>query len=307
MQILGHERILKLLPRLRAQTFLFTGPEGVGRRRVAKWFAAGLNCTRGVPPCGNCASCRLEPHPDYFEIAPQSETKTGRKARVPQIRLEQIAPREGSEEVSLLDWIATYPRYKAKIVVIDGAHWLGEPAANALLKVLEEPPAYARLILIAPSRELVLPTLVSRSLEVGFAPLPQTVLQSLSTDPEVLAFAQGSVGKMRWALEHPGEFGKLVSRTQGVLEALQTGPAQSLEALKLLSEIEDALPYLGRCLGQSFSVESPTHIEVLEALSRAQAAYAAYVSEDLVQTWLALKLAQSLQAQVQTRAPVDPL
>lgn len=292
MQILGHQRILELLPKLRSQTFLFTGPEGVGRRTVARWFAGGLNCERGFAPCGHCASCRIQPHPDYLEIAPQNETKTGRKARVPQIRLEQIAPREGSEEQSLLDWIATYPRFKAKVAVIDGAHWLGEPAANALLKVLEEPPAYARLILVAPSRELVLPTLVSRSLEVGFAPLPQTELQSLNTDPEVLAFAQGSVGKMRWALEHPGEFGKLASRTQGVLEALQTGPAQTLEALKLLGEIEDALPYLGRRLGQTLSVEGPAYKEALEALSRAQDALSAYVSEDLIQTWLALRLAR---------------
>ncbi|WP_299428896.1 hypothetical protein, partial [uncultured Meiothermus sp.] len=213
MQILGHQRILELLPRLRSQTFLFSGPEGVGRRTVAGWFARGLNCPQGFPPCGRCASCRLELHPDYLEIAPERETRTGRKARVPQIRLEQIAPREGSEEQSLLDWIATYPRFKTKVAVIDGAHWLGEPAANALLKVLEEPPAFARLILVAPSREQVLPTLVSRSLEVTFSPLPEALLQTLTADPEVLAFAQGSVGKVRWALEHPAEFGKLSSRT----------------------------------------------------------------------------------------------
>ena len=189
MQILGHQRILELLPRLKAQTFLFTGPEGVGRRTVARWLASGLNCELGFPPCGRCSACRLEPHPDYLEIAPQSETKSGKKARLPQIRLEQIAPREG-EEPNLLDWMATYPRFKAKVAVIDGAHWLGEPAANALLKVLEEPPAYAHLVLIAPSHELVLPTLKSRCLEVSFAPLPQATLQAPCSDPEVLAFAR---------------------------------------------------------------------------------------------------------------------
>jgi DNA polymerase-3 subunit delta' len=292
MEILGHHKILKLLPRLRPQTLLFTGPEGIGRRTVARWFARGLNCEQGFPPCGGCASCRLEPHPDYLEIAPQAETKTGRRARVPQIRLEQIAPREGSDEQNLLDWIVTYPRFRAKVAVIDGAHWLGEPAANALLKVLEEPPAFARLILLAPSRELVLPTLVSRSLEVGFAPLPQALLQTLSTDPEVLAFAQGSLGKARWALDHPAEFGRLTSRTQGVLEAVRAGPAQTLEALRLLGELEDGLPYLARRLGQTSAVESPAYHEALKALSRAQDALSAYVGEELVQTWLALKLSR---------------
>lgn len=292
MQILGHQQILELLPRLKAHTFLFTGPEGVGRRTVARWFAAGLGCERGFPPCGHCASCRLEPHSDYLEIVPQIETKTGRKARTPQIRLEQIAPREDSEETSLLDWIITYPRFKTKVAVIDGAHWLGEAAANALLKVLEEPPAFARLILIAPSRELVLPTLVSRSLEVGFAPLPEAELRTLTPDPEVLAFAQGSPGRVRWALEHPAEFARLTGRTQGVLEALRAGPAQTLEALKLLLESEEALSYLGRRLSEVFPVESPAYGAALEAISRAQDAFSAYVSEDLVQTWLAFKLAR---------------
>ena len=292
MQILGHQAILELLPKLQAQTFLFTGPEGVGRRQVARWFTAGLNCERGFPPCGRCTSCRLEPHPDYLEVAPEQETKSGRKARLAQIRLEQIVPREGSEEQSLLDWISTYPRFNTKVAVIDSAHFLGEAAANALLKVLEEPPSYACIILIAPSRELVLPTLVSRSLEVGFTPVSEALLQTLTTDPEVLAFAQGAPGRVRWALEHPAEFNRIVSRTQGLLEALPKGPAQTLEALRLLSEVEEALPYLGRRLGQLFSVEEPAYQAALEVLARAQEAHAAYVGEDLIQTWLALRLSQ---------------
>ncbi|WP_027881878.1 DNA polymerase III subunit gamma/tau [Meiothermus rufus] len=294
MKVLGHRHILETLPRLKAQTFLFSGPEGVGRRTVARWFAAGLNCAQGFPPCGACPSCRLEPHPDYLEIGPQSETKTGRKARLPQIRLEQIAPREGQEEPSLLEWMSTYPRFRVKVAVIDGAHWLGEAAANALLKLLEEPPGFARIVLVAPSRELVLPTLASRSLEVGFAPLPEAELRTLSTDPEALAFAQGSVGRLRWALEHPQDLARLTSRVEGVLEAMgpRGGPAQTLEALQLLGELEEALPYLARRLGQALSPEQPAYRQALEALAQAQDALAAYVSEDLVVTWLALRLAR---------------
>lgn len=292
MTLLGHERILELLPRLRSQTLLFTGPEGVGRRAVAEWFARGLNCESGFPPCGHCASCRQTPHPDYREIAPELETKGGKKARAPQIRLEQVAPREGEDGENLLDWISTYPRHKAKVAIIDGAHLLNEPAANALLKVLEEPPAYARLILIAPGRETVLPTLVSRSLEVAFAPQPEAVLRTLTSDPEVLAFAEGSVGKARWALEHPAEFAKLTGRTEGVLEALAPGPAQTMEALKLLLELEGALPYLGRRLRQAFAPESPGYAQALWSVAEAQDALEVYVGEDLVQTLLALRLAK---------------
>ncbi|RDI95676.1 hypothetical protein DV704_05205 [Meiothermus sp. QL-1] len=292
MQVLGHASILAFLPRARAQTLLFTGPEGVGRRTVARWYALGLNCPQGFPPCGQCPSCRLEPHPDYLEIAPQAETKAGRRARLPQIRLEQIAPREDGEAPSLLDWLATHPRYRAKVAVVDGAHLLNEAAANALLKVLEEPPAFARLILIAPSREDVLPTLASRSLEVAFAPLPEELMRTLTQDPEVLAFAQGSVGRARWALEHPALFHRLVARTEAVLEAMRKGPASTLEALGLLLEHEEALPYLARRLRERLGLEA--YREALEAIQKAREALEAYVNEELVQAWLALRLARRL-------------
>ncbi|GEM88050.1 hypothetical protein [Meiothermus granaticius] len=290
MTILGHQRILELLPRLNAQTLLFTGPEGVGRRAVAQWFARGLNCSQGFPPCGHCEACRQTPPADYREIAPDLETKGGKRARAPQIRLEQIAPREGEEGENLLDWISTYPRYRVKVATIDGAHLLNESAANALLKVLEEPPAYTRLILIAPGRETVLPTLVSRSLEVAFAPLPEALLRTLSPDPEVLGFAEGSVGKARWALEHPAEFAQLTGRAEGVLEALRTGPAPTLEALRLLLELEGGLSYLSRRLRQAWDPESPRYRQALQSLAEAQDALEGYVSEDLVQTLLALRL-----------------
>ncbi|MCL6526637.1 MAG: hypothetical protein K6T57_07090 [Thermaceae bacterium] len=290
MTILGHQRILELLPRLNAQTLLFTGPEGVGRRAVAQWFARGLNCSQGFPPCGHCEACCQTPPADYREIAPDLETKGGKRARAPQIRLEQIAPREGEEGENLLDWISTYPRYRVKVATIDGAHLLNESAANALLKVLEEPPAYTRLILIAPGRETVLPTLVSRSLEVAFAPLPEALLRTLSPDPEVLGFAEGSVGKARWALEHPAEFAQLTGRAEGVLEALRTGPAPTLEALRLLLELEGGLSYLSRRLRQAWDPESPRYRQALQSLAEAQDALEGYVSEDLVQTLLALRL-----------------
>ncbi|PZA06162.1 MULTISPECIES: hypothetical protein [unclassified Meiothermus] len=278
MNILGHERILELLPALRAQSFLFTGPEGVGRRAVARWYAWQLNGEHYAS--------------DYLEIAPEGETKGGKKARKPQILLEQIAPREEGGE-NLLDWLSTYPRHRAKVAVIDGAHLLNEPAGNALLKILEEPPAYARIVLIAPSRELVLPTLTSRSLEIAFGPLPLSILRQLSTDPEVLAYAEGAVGRVRWALEHPLEFQKLLARAEGVMESLRgarSGPAQTQQAFKALGELDNGLDYLARRLGEIFPPESPRRREALEALAQAQEALSAYAGEELTHTWLALRL-----------------
>jgi DNA polymerase-3 subunit delta' len=238
----------------------------------------------------------LANHPDYLEVAPETETKSGRKARQQQIRLEQIAPREDGES-SLLDWLATYPRYRAKVGVIDSAHLLNESAANALLKVLEEPPSYARLVLIAPSRELVLPTLVSRSMEIAFGPLPEATLHPLSRDPQVLAFAEGAVGRLRWAIENPAEFAKLTGRAEGVREALRSGPSQTLEALKLLGELDGGLAYLARELTQLFSPEDPRRSAALEALAQTQEALSSYVGEELALTWLGLRLGELHQAE----------
>lgn len=289
--VLGHAHLLALLPSLKAQSLLFSGPPSVGRRAVARWWMYGLNCQEGFPPCGRCPSCRtpIDNHPDYREIGPELATKSGKVARKPQIRLEQIAPREDGGE-SLLEWMTTYPRYRAKVAVINEAHTLGEPAANALLKLLEEPPAYARLVLIAPSREMVLPTLASRSLELTFGPLPEPLLHSLSQDPPLLAYAAGAPGKLYQALENPLEFQKLQARLEGVHEALSQGPAPTQEALKALWDSEDGLALLAQTLQTRFPTDHPQRKAVLEAIATAQEAHGAYVNEEISSTWLALRL-----------------
>lgn len=286
---LGHPKILSLLPELGVQSFLFTGPEGVGRRTVARWFTYLLNCTRGLPPCGNCASCLLDPHPDFLLVEPDKDTKSGKTSQKPQIRLEQIAPRQEGEP-NLLDWASTYPRYRAKLAVVDGAHLLNEAAANALLKLLEEPPGYLRLVLVAPSRELVLPTLASRSTEIPFAPLPASLMETLTPDPRVLAFAGGAPGKALWALNHPAEFSALNQAASKVLEALETGPNQSFLALKELLEVEGGLAYFSTMLHHLFPLGTGARAAALEAILRTEEALASYVSTDLVVTQLAQKL-----------------
>lgn len=287
LQLLGHGHLRDLLMGIKSQTLLFTGPESVGRRATAAWWMYRLNCQRAEAPCGQCASCRtpLEQHPDYRLIEANEVTRAGKQARNPQIRLEQIAPREAGEE-SLLQWISTYPRYRVKVAIIDGAQLLGEPAANALLKLLEEPPAYSRLVLVAPSRELVLPTLASRSLELVFSPLPTSELGTLSRDPELLKFAEGAVGRLVWALEHPMELAQLQARLDGVRESLAAGPAQTQEALRALNKLHGGWGLLS----QLDSPPGVARMPWLEAIARAQEAYAANVAEDLIQSWLALRL-----------------
>jgi len=290
-EVIGHERQRRFLAQKPAQSLLFVGPEGVGRRTVARWFAYGLNCERGFPPCGRCASCRMEHHPDLFEVRPRTLTKTGQAARKPQIHLDQIAPREGAEETSLLEWLQTAPRFRAKVGVVDGAHLLGEAAGNALLKMLEEPPEHAYLVLIAPSREAVLPTLSSRSLTVGFGPLPEGELRRLTGDEAALRYSEGAVGRLKAALADPAGLAEAESAAQDWMRALAEDPAALLaqtEELRRLAEGPfDPWVFVARALGDW---PPEARRKALEALLAAREELEAYVAADLVYTRLALTL-----------------
>lgn len=257
--IIGHEKVLELLPRLKASTLLFSGPEGVGRRLVARWYALGLN--RGFPPPF------LETHPDLLEVGPQEAGLKGRK----EVRLEEVEP--------LWDWLASHPRERVKVAVLDSAHLLTEAAANALLKLLEEPPSYARLILIAPGRATLLPTLASRALEVAFGPVPEERLRALTEDPHLLAYAAGAPGRLLRALAEGQAFRERLERARRFLES---PPLVRLAFLKEVLAEEEGFHLLRALLGH--------RPRALLALERAREALEGYVNPDLVLARLALDL-----------------
>lgn len=181
MELLGHVEQQELLRRVAAQTLLFCGAEGVGRRPLARWYTAWLNCQSPAQKvCGQCQSCQLMRagiHPDYREVQPERTTTTGRVSRRPEIRIGQLVSREGEVETALVHWLESRPQFRRRVAVIDGAHTLNQSAANAFLKTLEEPPSYASIILIAPSPQSVLPTIASRALVVRLSPLPELSLE----------------------------------------------------------------------------------------------------------------------------------
>lgn len=165
LKVYGHERTLEELRGPLSSSLLFVGPTGVGRRRTARWLAALLNCRedgKGAP-CGECESCLLfeGDHPDHREVAPRMVTTTGRRSQRPEIRIGQLVPRQGEED-PLSRWLEQRPRFRRRVGVIDGAERLTAAAANSFLKMLEEPPSFAVIVLIAPSTRSVLPTIASR-------------------------------------------------------------------------------------------------------------------------------------------------
>ncbi len=179
--ILGHEWAVDLLAehvskgRVR-HAYLFTGPQGVGRRTLALGLAQALNCPQPVKPgqpclqCSTCKRIRLMAHPDLSII--QAETVGGT------LKVEQI--RELQRSLALAPYEAAYR--VALLLRFEEAH---PSAANALLKTLEEPNPQVVLILTAASAEDLLPTISSRCEVLRLRPLPiPQVLQGLQARKE---------------------------------------------------------------------------------------------------------------------------
>ncbi len=164
-----------------ATTYLFVGPEGVGKRAFALQLAKALLCTTSEPallePCGQCESCRLAAagnHPDLITVQRQASTKF--------LKVEQfIGPQERRNQEGLCHDVSLRPMLgRRRVAIVDDADWFTPESANCLLKTLEEPPPGAVIILIGTSRSRQLPTILSRSQVIRFKPLPDDAVRNLA-------------------------------------------------------------------------------------------------------------------------------
>ncbi|PXX41709.1 MULTISPECIES: DNA polymerase III subunit delta' [Aquitalea] len=164
--------------------WLFIGPAGTGKLEFALHLAQSLLCEQlqaDHQPCGQCEGCRWfehGTHPDFRRLSPQTEeeeegkeAKPGRK--LPLIKIEAV--RQVIEFAHL-----TAHRAGQRIVVVEPAENLNPAAANALLKILEEPPQDVLFLLVAQAAQRLLPTIRSRCRQFPLsAPSPAQALDWL--------------------------------------------------------------------------------------------------------------------------------
>ena len=164
---------------------LLAGPAGVGKSAFAEALAARLLCEKVESPaafaCGRCDACHwfaTSNHPDFRKVSLESDDEAGTEtegkrtaggkktaAKATQIRIDQI------RELEDFVFVGSH-RHGNRVVVIDPADLMNAPAANSLLKVLEEPPSNTYFILVSSRWRVLLPTLRSRCRQLLFS-LPE--------------------------------------------------------------------------------------------------------------------------------------
>ena len=211
-----------------AHSYLFYGPPGSGKERAAFAFARALNCLRGDSDfCGTCAQCvKIDHfnHPDIHYLFPMPsgikeeeiskiimEKREDRDAVIRFSRLSIIS----IEHIRMLQRELQLKAFDspAKFVIVRDAEKMGEEAANAFLKTLEEPPAESVIVLITANISSLLPTIVSRCARLYFRPLtPEEMIRRLTLAGEVederlrsaVAFSDGNISRAREMLR--GDF-----------------------------------------------------------------------------------------------------
>ncbi len=252
--IISHERQIDALKRALERerlpnAYLFTGLRGVGKRRTADALAAAIACAQANAPaweaCATCPSCRKREngsHPDLFVITPEVSERVGFKS----IKIEGVRTLQGRLQYHALE-------AKAKLAIIDEADCMIPAAANAMLKILEEPPPATHFILISSMPHRLLPTIRSRCRELRFEPIPDAAIAQALMDQRGLGdldatriarLAGGSLGQAL-ALDPElvddvlGRFFALIRRGSAadILETAQAWAGQDAERTALTFDL----------------------------------------------------------------------
>lgn len=220
-----------------SHSYIFEGPEGIGKRTLAKLFSQAVICQGHKKPCGECKNCILFEngnHPDVKIISTESNILI-----------------ENTRDVIRDVGIKPYYNNK-KIYIIESSHKMTVQAQNSLLKTLEEPPEYVLIILTTNSLANLLPTIVSRCVIKKFARNSKQEITdyikdnypNLMKDSELLVtLSDGLIGNVRKTAD--SDFNTYRKTAHECIEmVLSKRDSQMLEAAKKISEYKDSIDLL---------------------------------------------------------------
>src|SRR6516225_8753612 len=240
-ELIGQEHVRTTLEnaisqRRIAHGYIFSGQRGTGKTTVARILARCLNCIAGptVTPCGVCASCReisASGAPDVIEI--------------------DAASNRGINEMRELRENVRYQpvRDRYKVFIIDEAHQITSEAFNALLKTIEEPPAWVIFILCTTEAHKIPATIASRCQHFSFRSVEFEDLtarmawicgeEAIEADSETLAvLAQAGEGSVRDSLS---ALDQAIARCGSRLQAAEVRALLGLSSLESLEQVSQAL------------------------------------------------------------------
>jgi DNA polymerase-3 subunit delta' len=260
--LFGHEHIRQQLVSAAERgalpaSMLLAGPRGVGKQRLALWIGQYLLCTsNGSRPCGVCQSCRYAlalANPDLHWIFPRPRLKDG-DAGAEEVRADfadaiaarvkshgLYAPPSGQEAIyvatvrAIVRIAALAPALgHRKVIVIGDADRMvaqegSDQAANAFLKLLEEPPADTTIVLTSSEPGALLPTVRSRVVMIRVPPLSDADVRAFLSDPTVAA----SVREQSFT-ESPGDLARQAAGAPGSLFGGHTWAQARAEAKRIL-------------------------------------------------------------------------
>ena len=223
-----------------AQALLLAGPRGVGKGALAQAWAQALLCEAPQPDgaaCGSCAACHwfeTGGHPDFRLVTLQEKAgKEGETRMATAIEVDQA--REAVDFVQLSTYRAGF-----RVVLVDPADSLNLAAANALLKVLEEPPLNTVFVLVSDQPRRLLPTIRSRCtrLDIGLPPVELAqqwlVGQGVEDASNLLALSGGTpLDARRWS--EGGELDERRAVLEGLARPDQVDPVTLGERWKAVS------------------------------------------------------------------------
>ena len=197
-EILGHEPIKEhffnaVLTGNISHAYILSGEAGMGKKSLANAFALALLCEKGqADPCRQCHACKQVMsgnHPDLIYVTHEKPASIGVDDVRRQINdTSQVKPYSSAH----------------KIYIVDEAEKMTVQAQNALLKTIEEPPAYAVILLLTTNAEAFLPTILSRCVQLKLKPLKDGEVKDylvsrmsveMSQAEIYTAFARGNLGK----------------------------------------------------------------------------------------------------------------